>query len=137
MSRILVIGKPIPVNALTEQWQDDVSVEITLPAEADIRNVLLYRLGNKGTVWYGHVAVTPADMPAEGVDVSNRVQGTLPTIVPGMSEPLRRRSLVILPTSPTVVEGEPSSPIRFIYTDKSEAGSGLPRMQVQVMQPTR
>ena len=130
-------GTPILVNALTEQWQDDVSVEITLPAEADIRQVLLYRQGNKGTIWYGQISVTPVDIPADGIDVSNRVQGTLPTVVPGMSEPPRRRSLVLLPTLPTVVEGEPSSPIRFIYTDRSEPSTSLPRMQVQVMQPTR
>ena len=127
-------GEPLLVNALTENWQDEVSVDITLPPEADIREVLLYRHANQGTVWYGPVSVTPIDIPAEGIDVSDRVQGALPTIVPGMPEPPPRRSLVLLPTAPTVVEGEPSSPVRFVYSDQSEPSAGLPRMQVQVMQ---
>jgi hypothetical protein len=105
-----------------------------LPPEADIREVLLYRHANQGTVWYGPVSVTPVDIPAEGIDVSDRVQGALPTIVPGMPEPPPRRSLVLLPTAPAVVEGEPSSPVRFVYSDQSEPSAGLPRMQVQVMQ---
>jgi hypothetical protein len=127
-------GEPLLVNALTEHWQDEVSVDITLPPEADIRQVLLYRHGNQGTVWYGSLSVTPVDIPAEGIDVSDRVQGALATIVPGMPEPPSRRSLVLLPTAPTVVEGEPSSPVRFVYSDQSEPSGGLPRMQVQVMQ---
>jgi len=131
-------GEPLMVGALTEQWQDDVSIEITLPAEADIRQVHLYRHGNQGTVWYGQVSVTPVDIPAEGIDVSDRLQGSLPTIVPGMSEPSSPRSLILLPTAPTaptVVEGDPSTPIRFVYTDESQPSAGLPRIEAQIMRP--
>ena len=130
-------GEPLLVGALTEEWQDEVSVEITLPAEADIRQVLLYRQGDQGTVWYGNVSVTPLDIPAEGLDVSDHVQGSLGTIVPGMSEPPPSRSLILLPSAPTVVEGEPSTPIRFIYTDQSEPSAGLPRIEAQIMQPDK
>ena len=111
------LGEPILINALTGQWRDDVSVEITLPAEADIREVVLYRRGNTGTVWYGNVSVIPVDVPSDGIDVSNRVRGTLPMITKNVSQ----------------------RPVRFIYSDRSEQtyGSGLPRMQVKVIQPAR
>jgi hypothetical protein len=115
-------GQPILVNALTDRWQDDVSVQITLPDEADIRQVVLYRHGDKGTVWYGHVAVTPADMPTDGVDVSERVRGSVP----------------IFPVMVTdAVGGQVKKPLRLTYTDASESTWTLPRVLVQVVEAAR
>jgi len=110
------LSEVLLVDRLKEQWQDSVSHEIVLPPEADVRHVTGYRLGEKGTVWYSNVSVVVADVPAEGADVSNQVQGQLPT----------------LPKLPVASGGQVQRPLLVTYTDESMPATDLPRVEVQL-----
>lgn len=81
-----------------------------------MRRVLAYRHGDLGTIWYGDVQVTLADMPVEGIDVSERVHGKLPP----------------LPVIPSADGGRVQRPLRFTYTDDSQPTWMDPRVRVQV-----
>ena len=70
-------------NRLGTEWQT-LSQEIELPPEVTVlQRMYLYRYQNKGTVWYGAVALEPADLPAEGLEVSDRLVGQPLLIEPG------------------------------------------------------
>ncbi len=111
-------SEPLLAGALTDQWQDGVSETIDLPDGADVRRVLAYRRGDRGTIWYGDVQVTLADMPVEGIDVSKKVHGNLPQ----------------LPVIPSPTGGPVQQPLRFTYTDGSDPTWMDPRVRVQVTQ---
>ena len=66
-------------NRFGATWST-VSDVITLPAEATrLKWSHLWRLHQKGAVWYGRLSIMP-DLPAEGVDVSDRVTGKPPPL---------------------------------------------------------
>ena len=97
------------VNALKKTWREAVSAECVLPPNVVLGRLLAYRRNNKGTIWYGHIAVTLADMPAKGIDVTGRLEGTLPTLSAGTYT-------------------------RFTYRDGS-APCQVPRVRVQLTRP--
>lgn len=109
-------SEPLLTGALSDQWQDGVSETIVLPDGADVRRVLAYRGADRGTIWYGDVQVTLADMPVEGVDVSDKVHGNLPQ----------------LPVIPSAAGGQVQRPLRFTYTDNSNPTWIDPRVLVHV-----
>jgi len=92
------------VNAFGNEWREGVSEEIVIPSDVTLQRLIAYRGGNRGTIWYGDIAVMLADLPAEGVDVSDRLEGMIPTIMPGTY-------------------------MRFTYFDGSPP-SQMPRMQI-------
>ena len=109
-------SEPILADALQETWQDGLSETIELPAGADVRRVLAYRRGARGTIWYGDIRVTLADMRPEGRDVSDKVQGNLSS----------------LPVLPAAGGSRVQRPLRFTYTDDSEPTWAKPRVRVHV-----
>ena len=102
-------SQPLVVNALGSEWREGVSQEFVIPADVSVRSVAAYRRGNKGTIWYGDILVTLADMPSDGVDVSDRLEGVVPTI-------------------------HPDTYVRFTYRDGSPP-SQMPRMSVEFAAP--
>ena len=111
-------SEPILADKLSATWQEGVSETIDVPAGADVRRVIAYRRGGRGTIWYGDIRVTLADMPPEGLDVSDKVQGNLSP----------------LPMLPTLAGGRVQKPLRFTYTDDSDPTWYDPRVLVQVRQ---
>lgn len=108
-------SEPLLVDAFSEEWQREVTATITLPDGADVRRVVAYRHGGRGTIWYGDVEVTLNDMPVGGVDVSKKLQGDLPRLpVLALDQQVQR-------------------PPRFVYTDDSEPTWLAPRVNVQVV----
>lgn len=97
------------VNVLKEDWQEGISQEIVVPEDVVLQNVLCYRRENKGTIWYGDVSVTLSNLPASGIDVSDRLEGSVPSLTPGTFT-------------------------RFTYSDGS-APSQMPRLRVQLCKP--
>lgn len=62
-------------NAFAETWRE-ASAELTVPDDIHVlERLYLYRFNNKGTIWYGPLSLVPADLPAEGKDVSEGVSG--------------------------------------------------------------
>lgn len=109
-------SEPLLVGRLNEEWREAVSETITLSEGADVREVVLYRRGGRGTIWYGDIRVTLASVPAQGVDVSTKVTGRLPTL-----SPLR-----------TAGAERAQRPLRFTYADEGEPTWLDPRVRVQV-----
>ena len=97
------------VNAFKETWREGVSAECTLPPNVVLGRLLAYRRNNKGTIWYGRVAVTLAGVPDKGIDVTERLEGVVPTLSQGTYT-------------------------RFTYTDAS-APRQVPRVRVQLTRP--
>ena len=71
---------PIVIEALNDTWQENVTLEYQLPEIADIRKIVAWREGGQGTIWIGNITVTPQGMPEGGIDVSDRLEGTLPVL---------------------------------------------------------
>ena len=111
------ISKPLLVGRLHEKWQNSVSQEIVLPAEADIRHVCGYNVTNDGTIWYNDISVTVvSDDSAEGVDVSDKIHGEIP-------------ALHLLSEDPEV---QVQRPMVVTYRDDSRPGASYPRVEVQL-----
>ncbi len=71
-------------NSFSDQWKDNVSGEVEIPAGVNfLERLYLYRANSKGRVWYGQVSIQRADIPAEGLDVSAMLSGQHPVIQPG------------------------------------------------------
>jgi hypothetical protein len=71
-------------NGFSEEWRDNVSAEVEIPAGVNhLERVYLYRANNKGRIWYGEVSIQRADVPAEGLDASAMASGQHPVIPPG------------------------------------------------------
>ena len=112
------VSEPILADQLHEKWQDDVNETVVLPAGADVRSVIAYRRGGRGTIWYGNIRVTLADMPPEGRLVSEKVQGNLRP----------------LPLLPTAAGGRVQRPLRLTYTDDNDPTWAKPRVRIQLTQ---
>jgi hypothetical protein len=70
----------VVVNAFGPAW-GQASQEVTAPADADtLQAIFLYRFKSLGKVWYGPVKVERQDIPAAGLDVSDKVRGVYPTL---------------------------------------------------------
>ena len=68
------------IGAFKEQW-GTYSETVDVPTGAVMLfSVCCYRQNQKGTAYYGTVTVENASYPTAGVDVSDKVQGTLPVI---------------------------------------------------------
>jgi len=63
-------------NLFSDKWQA-VTREVEIPRNVNsLRRFYLYRYHKKGRIWYGQPRLEPADLPAEGLDVSARVAGS-------------------------------------------------------------
>ncbi len=71
------------VNALKEEWTAGAAAELTFPPDVVLDRVMGYRRGDKGIIWYGSVSVAPAEVPAAGLDVSDRLEGKVPGVESG------------------------------------------------------
>lgn len=71
-------------NRFTDQWAE-ASQEIEIPADVtSLERIYFYRFNQKGRVWYGPVSLIPADLAAEGLDVSDKLSGRPLQIGQGM-----------------------------------------------------
>ncbi|MBI2297944.1 MAG: hypothetical protein HYU66_03150 [Armatimonadetes bacterium] len=62
-------------NAFGEAWGQP-NQTFTMPNDVDsLERIYLYRFQSKGKVWYGPMSLVPADLPADGLDVSDKVSG--------------------------------------------------------------
>jgi len=74
----------VVANRFNDQWRP-VSQTLTIPGDVDsLERIYLYRFQQKGTVWYGPMTLLPADIPAEGLDVSDKLSGRPLQIAGGM-----------------------------------------------------
>ncbi len=68
-------------NAFSDTWRE-ASTEFEVPDDIHVlERLYLYRFNNKGTIWYGPLSLVPADLPAEGKDVSEAIAGQ-PVVIP-------------------------------------------------------
>ncbi|MHB8994012.1 MAG: hypothetical protein ACYC63_02050 [Armatimonadota bacterium] len=62
-------------NRFNDKWRE-ASQTVTIPADIEnLERLYLYRFQSKGKVWYGPMSLVPADLPAEGLDVSEKLSG--------------------------------------------------------------
>lgn len=70
-------------NRFKEEW-GEASAVFTVPDDVTgLERFYLYRMNSKGTVWYGPMSLVPAEIPDEGLDVSDRLTGRPLTITRG------------------------------------------------------
>lgn len=68
-------------NAFTGTW-GEASGEFQTPDDVHLlERLYLYRFNTQGTIWYGPLSLVPADLPAEGKDVSAAIAGQ-PLVIP-------------------------------------------------------
>lgn len=96
-------------NQFGAKWRQ-ASQTVTIPADVEsLERIYLYRFQQQGKVWYGPMSLRPADIPAEGLDVSDRLTG----------RPLQISAAMMSP---------------FTYTDASPDGAA-PKVQVRLLKP--
>ena len=69
------------VNRFATEWRE-ITDEVSVPVEAvALENIYFYRRNGAGTVWYGPLKIERVDTPSDGVDVSDRLEGTFPVVL--------------------------------------------------------
>lgn len=65
----------VAANRFNDQWRE-ISQTVTMPEDVEsLERIYLYRFQSKGTVWYGPMSLIPANIPAEGLDVTDKLSG--------------------------------------------------------------
>jgi hypothetical protein len=96
-------------NRFGAKWAEPAQV-IEIPSDVtSLQRLYLYRFQSKGQVWYGPLSLTPEGIPAEGLDVSDKLTGRPLQIGQGMLT-------------------------RFTYRDESPDGTSA-KVEVQLYKP--